>query len=75
MANYMDVFQFKRDNYNLHGIVLFDDFVQIYEPLLSHGDIMDIAEEFVKTHPNKIIIFASSSKNLTEFNRKISATA
>jgi hypothetical protein len=67
--------KFKRDNHNLHGIVLFDDYVQIYEPTLSHGEIMCIAEEFVKTHGNKVIIFAATSKNLTEFSKKTSSTA
>jgi hypothetical protein len=66
---------FKKENNHLNGIVLFDDYVQIYEPGLSHGDIMTIAEEFVRTHPNKIIIFASSPKNLTEFIKKANSTA
>ena len=54
----------------MQGIVLFDDFVQIYEPSLSRVDIMSIAEEFVKTHSNKVIIFAATSKNLTEFSKR-----
>lgn len=59
----------------MQGIVLFDDFVQIYEPSLSRVDIMSIAEEFVKTHSNKVIIFAATSKNLTEFYKRNNSTA
>ncbi len=49
------------------GIVQFNDYVQIYEPALSHEDIMAIAEEFVRTHPKEIIIFASAKKAPADF--------
>jgi hypothetical protein len=46
-------------------ILPLDDYVQVYEPALSHSDIMAITEEFVRTHPNEIIIFAST-QNVSE---------
>jgi len=47
-----------------------DDYVLIYEPALSHNDIITIAEEFVRTHPKEIIIFASTKKVAKEFTEK-----
>jgi len=47
-----------------------DDYVQIYEPALSHDDIMAIAEEFVRTHPKEIIIFASTQTAAKDLAKK-----
>lgn len=51
-----------------------DDYVQIYEPALSHNDIMAIAEEFIRTHPNEIIIFASTQKVAKDLAKKFEST-
>jgi hypothetical protein len=63
------VLTFKKDN-TISDILPLDDFVQIYEPALSHNDIMAIAEEFVRTHPKEIIIFASTQKDTKELAKK-----
>jgi hypothetical protein len=50
--------------------VQFSDYVQIYEPTLSHNDIIAIASAFIKMHPKEIIVFASLPKASTDFPRK-----
>jgi hypothetical protein len=63
------VLTIKKDNNNSEILPL-NDYVQIYEPALSHNDIMAIAEEFVRTHPKEIIIFASTRKATKEIAKK-----
>lgn len=63
------VLTFKKDN-SFSDVLPLDDYVQIYEPALSHEDIMAIAEEFVRTHPKEIIIFASTQKVAEELAKK-----
>ena len=55
-------------------ILPLDDYVQIYEPALSHSDIMAITEEFVRTHPREILIFASTQKAAEELTKKLEST-
>jgi hypothetical protein len=59
----------KKDNFP--EIVEFNDYVQVYEPALSHDDVMAIAEEFLRTHPKDIIIFGSLQKNERDFTKKL----
>ena len=61
--------KFRKDECN-SDILPLDDYVQIYEPALSHEDIMAIAEEFIRTHPKEIIIFASTQKVTEELAKK-----
>jgi hypothetical protein len=59
----------KKDNFP--EIVEFNDYVQVYEPALSHDDVMAIAEEFLRTHPKDIIVFGSLQKNESDFAKKL----
>ncbi|MCW4009750.1 MAG: hypothetical protein NWF05_03915 [Candidatus Bathyarchaeota archaeon] len=52
------------------AVVQFTDYVQVYEPALSHEDIMCIAEEFVRAHPKEILLFGSMTKSPDEFSKK-----
>jgi hypothetical protein len=55
-------------------ILPFDDYVQVYEPALSHNDVMAIAEEFVRSHPKEIIFFASTRRAAGELDKKIKSS-
>lgn len=63
----------KKDNSNSE-IGPLDDYVQMYEPAMSLEDIMAIAEEFVRTHPKEIIIFASTRKSANDLAKKLRTT-
>ena len=64
------VLTIKKDNSNSE-IGPLNDFVQMYEPALSLSDIMAIAEEFVRTHPKEIIIFASTQEATSDLAKKL----
>ena len=55
-------------------ILPLDDYVLIYEPALSHNDIITVAAEFVRTHPREIIIFASTKKIAKKLTEKFELT-
>ena len=68
------VLTIKKDKHNSE-VFTFDDYVQIYEPALSRKDILTIAEEFVRTHPKEIIVFASTQNGAHALAKKIEAHA